>query len=173
MARIVLAWVGMVVSLNAQVAGTISGFVKDPTGAIVPGASITAVLTGQQLTRTAVADPTGFYSMLSMQPGAYEISTTAPGFEKLVQADVRLTSGESLRVDVTLKVGSVQSEIAVISTATLVNTTNQTLSGLVDDRRVQDLPLSGRNIVGLARILHGITNVQEPQEVTIKRDVAA
>src|SRR3989442_11166065 len=114
MARIVLALVGIVVSLNAQVAGTISGFVKDPTGAIVQVASITAVLTGQQLTRTAVADSTGFYIFFFKQKTAYEISTTAPGFEKLVQAGVRLTSGESLRVDVTLKVGSVQSEIAVI-----------------------------------------------------------
>ena len=125
--------------LNAQVAGTISGFVKDPTGAIVPGANITAVLTGQQLTRTALSDSTGFYNMLSMPPGVYEIATMSQGFEKQVQAGVRLTSGESLRVDVTLKVGSIQSEVSVTSTATLVNTTNQTLSGLVDDRRVQDL----------------------------------
>ena len=82
---------------------------------------------------------------------------------------MRLTSGENLRVDVALKVGSVQSEIAVTSTATLVNTTNQTLSGLVDDRRVQDLPLSGRNVMSLARIIPGITNVTAPQEVTNTR----
>ena len=72
-------------------------------------------------------------------------------------------------MDVALKVGSLQSEIAVTSTATLVNTTNQTLSGLVDDRRVQDLPLSGRNVVALARILPGITNVTAPQEVANTR----
>jgi len=155
--------------LDAQVAGTISGFVKDPSGAIVPGANITAVLTGQQLTRTAQADSTGFYNMLSMPPGVYEIATMAQGFEKLVQGNVRLTSGESLRVDVTLKVGSIQSEVSVTSTATLVNTTNQTLSGLVDDRRVQDLPLNGRNIVALASILPGITNVDAPQEVANTR----
>src|SRR5262245_19677415 len=113
MLRIVFAFIGLAVSLHAQVAGSISGFIKDPTGAVLPGASVTAVLTGQQLTRTAVADATGFFSMLSMQPGIYEITTTASGFEKQVQEGVRLTSGESLRVDVTLKVGSVQSEVAV------------------------------------------------------------
>src|SRR5215471_15759437 len=91
------------------------------------------------------SDTTGFFNMLSMQPGFYEISTTAQGFDKQLQSAVRLTSGESLRVDVTLKLGTVQSEIAVTGAATLVNTTNSTLSGLVDDRRVQDLPLSGRN----------------------------
>src|SRR5207248_4724891 len=99
----------------------------------------------------------------------YEVTTAAQGFDKQVQAGVRLTSGESLRLDTTLKVGSLQSEIAVTGTATLVNTTNQTLSGLVDDRRVQDLPLSGRNVVALARILPGSTNVTAPQAVTNTR----
>jgi len=159
----------LAVCLHGQVAGTISGFVKDQTGAIIPGATVTAVMTGQQLTRTAQSDTTGFFNMLSMQPGLYEISTTAKGFDKQLQSAVRLTSGESLRVDVTLKLGTVQSEIAVTGAATLVNTTNSTLSGLVDDRRVQDLPLSGRNVVALARILPGITNVTAPQEVANTR----
>src|ERR1044072_657880 len=169
MIRNTLAFLGLAACLHGQTAGTISGLVKDQSGAVVPGASITAVLTGQQLTRTAMADSTGFYNLLALQPGVYEIASTAAGFEKQVQGDVRLTSGESLRLDVTLKVGSVQSEIAVTSTATLVNTTNQTLSGLVDDRRVQDLPLSGRNVISLARILPGITNVTAPQEVANTR----
>ena len=169
MPRSVLLFLGFAVSVHGQVAGAISGYVKDQTGAIVPGAAVTAVMTGQQLTRSAVSDTTGFYNMLSMPPGMYEISTAAPGFDKQTQSGVRLTSGDSLRLDVTLKVGAVQSEIAVTAAATLVNTTNSTLSGLVDDRRVQDLPLSGRNVVALARILPGITNVSAPQEVTNTR----
>ncbi|MGH9719813.1 MAG: carboxypeptidase regulatory-like domain-containing protein, partial [Bryobacteraceae bacterium] len=152
------------VAAHAQVAGTISGYVKDQTGAIVANANIQAVLTGQQLTRSAVTDPTGFYNMLAMPPGGYEFSVTAAGFQKQVQSDVRLTSGENLRLDAELKVGSVQSEVTVSSQATLVNTTSQTLSGLVDDRRVTDLPLSGRNVISLARILPGITEVNAPQE---------
>jgi hypothetical protein len=68
---IVLTAIGAASILNAQVAGTISGFVKDPSGAIVPGANITAVLTGQQLTRTAQSDSTGFYNMLSKRPAGY------------------------------------------------------------------------------------------------------
>jgi len=169
MSRTVLVFFALAVCLRGQVAGTINGFVKDPTGAIVPGAVVTAIMTGQQLTRTALADNTGFFNMLSMQPGAYEISAAAPGFDKQLQSGVRLTSGEILRLDVTLKVGAVQTEIAITGTATLVNTTNSTLSGLVDDRRVQDLPLNGRNVVALARILPGITNVSAPQEVTNTR----
>src|SRR5438128_2739857 len=71
--------------------------------------------------------------------------------------------------DPILKVGAIQSEVTVASTATLVNTTNQTLSGLVDDRRVQDLPLNGRNILGLAGILPGVTTVFAPQEINNTR----
>ncbi len=155
--------------LTAQVAGTISGFVRDATGAAVAGAGVTAVLTGQQLTRSVVTDGTGFFNLLAMQPGVYEIAVAARGFEKQVQGDVRLTSGENLRLDASLRVGSVQTEVTVSSTATLVNTTSQTLSGLVDDRRVQDLPLSGRNVFSLARTLPGITEVSAPQEVSNTR----
>src|SRR5687768_15538408 len=111
---------------GAQVAGTISGYVRDTSGAVVPNAVVTAVSTEQQLTRSVVSDGTGFYNLLAMQSGTYDVSVTAPGFEKLVQGGVRLTLGENLRLDATLKVGSVQQEVTVSSTATLVNTTSQT-----------------------------------------------
>jgi hypothetical protein len=152
-------------ALQGQVAGTISGYVRDTSGAVVPGAVITAVSTEQQLTRSVVSDGTGFYNLLAMPSGTYDVSVTAAGFEKLVQGGVRLTLGENLRLDTTLKVGSVQQEVTVMSMATLVNTSSQTLSGLVDDRRVQDLPLNGRNVMSLARILPGIVAVNAPQEM--------
>src|SRR2546422_4334197 len=150
-------------AVHAQVAGSISGYIKDATGAAVPNANVTVVSAEQQLTRTTLSDATGFYNLLAMQSGVYEITVMSPGFEKQVQGGVRLTLGENLRLDVSLKVGSVQSEVTVSSTATLVNTTSQTLSGLVDDRRVQDLPLNGRNVMSLARILPGIVAVNAPQ----------
>jgi hypothetical protein len=166
---IVLAGLMGAFLLQGQVVGTISGFVRDPTGAALPGAKVTAVLTGQQQLRAVTADGTGFYNLLAMPPGVYEISFTAQGFDTQVQGEVRLTSGQNLRLDASLTLGSVQTEVTVSSTATLVNTTTQTLSDLVDDRRVTDLPLSGRNVMALARILPGITNVEAPQEVTNTR----
>jgi hypothetical protein len=156
--------------LNAQVAGTISGFVRDPTGAVLPRASVTAISSEQQLTRSTLSDDTGFYNLLAMPPGTYQISAEAPGFEKQVQTGVRLTVSESLRLDITLKIGPVQNEVVVTSQATLVNTTNQTLSGLVDDRRVQDLPLNGRNVVALAGIVPGVTEIFAPQEMADTRN---
>lgn len=150
---------------NAQVTGTISGFLRDPSGAAIAGASVTARSTEQQLTRSAVTDGTGFFNLLAMPSGSYDVEASAQGFDRQIQNGVRLSLGENLRLDFGLKVGSVNSEVTVSSTATLVNTTSQTLSGLVDDRRVQDLPLNGRNVMSLARILPGVLNVNAPQEM--------
>ncbi len=157
-------------SLSAQVAGRISGYVRDPSGGALTSATISIVSDEQRLQRSAQTDETGFYSLLAVPPGVYRVTVEAAGFDKQVQTGVQLTSGESLRMDVRLEVGKVQTEVTVSSTATLVNTTNQSLSGLVDDRRVVDLPLQGRNIVSLARILPGAMYVYAPQEMGDSRD---
>ena len=151
--------------VRGQVAGSISGFVHDPSGAAIPAVSITVRSVEQRLSRSTATDNTGFYNLLAVPSGTYEITATANGFDRQMQGGVRVTLGENLRLDMKLKVGSIQSEVTVSSTATLVNTSSQTLSGLVDDRRVQDLPLNGRNVMSLARILPGILQVSAPQEM--------
>ncbi len=156
-------------ALRAQVAGRINGYVRDPSGASVVGATVKAVSVEQQLTRAAETDATGFYNLLAMPPGIYEVSAESPGFEKQVQTGVALTQGQILRLDLQIKLGALQAEITVTSQAVLVNTTNQTLSALVDDRRVQDLPLNGRNVMGLASVLPGVTTVSAPQELANTR----
>ena len=83
--------------LNAQVAGRISGFVHDPSGANVAGASVTAVSDEQQLTRTVQSDSTGFFNLLAMPPGVYTVTVESAGFERSSQNGVRLALGESLR----------------------------------------------------------------------------
>src|SRR5262249_58263228 len=124
---------------------------------------------GQQVTGSTVADGTGFYNLLAMPPGVYDITTESPGFEGLIQKGAELTMSQNLRLDIALKVGAVQQEITVASQATLVDTTSQTLSSLVDGRRVQDLPLNGRNVMSLTKILPGILNVTAPQELANTR----
>ena len=80
-----------------------------------------------------------------------------------LETGLELTVGQNLRVDSTLQVGSVETQVTVGAEAPLVDTTSATLSGLIDDRRVVDLPLNGRNIMSLARILPGVLNVNAPQ----------
>lgn len=156
-------------SLLAQVAGRISGYVRDPSGAAVVAATVTVVSDEQQLKRAVQTDDTGFYNLLAVPPGIYRVTIEAAGFDTQVQSGVRLTSGESLRMDAQLQLGKLQTEVTVSSTATLVNTTSQSLSGLVDDRRIVDMPLQGRNVVALANLLPGVMYVTAPQELSDSR----
>ena len=158
-----------VVPVQAQVTGSVSGYVKDPSGAAVPGATLTAKSVEQQLTRSTQSNAEGFFNLLAMPPGTYEISAEASGFQKQIQKDVRLTVGENLRLDVQMKLGAMETEVTVSSTATLVNTTSPALSGLIDDQRVVDLPINGRNVMALTRILPGVLGVNAPQDLSDSR----
>src|SRR5262245_45550426 len=89
---------------TAQVAGSISGYVRDESNAAVPGATIVARSTEQQLTRTTMTDGSGFYNLLAMPPGSYEVSAAADGFQKQIQDGVRLSLAETLRLDMSLKI---------------------------------------------------------------------
>lgn len=155
----------------AQSTGTISGFVRDPAGAALTGATVTATMTEQHSSRTANTDASGFYSFTALLPGIYTLTFEAPGFQTEAQSGVQLTVSQNVRADSQLKVGSVQSKINVTGTVPLVDTTSNTLSGLVDDRRIVDLPLNGRNVMSLAGILPGVTNVKAPQTM-VERDGA-
>ena len=142
---------------------------KDPSGAAVPGANLTAKSVEQQLTRSTQSNAEGFFNLLAMPPGTYEISAEASGFQKQIQKDVRLTVGENLRLDVQMKLGAMETEVTVSSTATLVNTSSPALSGLIDDQRVVDLPINGRNVMALTRILPGVLGVNAPQDLSDSR----
>jgi len=169
-AKIVLLTVATAVLSPAQVSnGNISGYVRDASGAFVREATVTARMVQEDVVRSVKSDTQGFYSLLALPPGDYELTFELTGFQKQNQTGLKLTVGQNLRVDATLQVGSVQSEVTVGTQGPLVDTTAATLSGLIDDQRVQDLPLEGRNVIGLARILPGILNVNAPQEMSDAR----
>ena len=153
---------------QAQVAGTISGYVRDESGAVMPGVDVRATMVGQQSTRSAVTDETGFFNLLAMPRGSYEITAQLTGFATQ-QTKAELTSGENLRVDFKMNLGQLAETVVVAGTAALVETRSATMSGLVDDRRVQELPLNGRNVVELASTLPGITDVTASEEMASTR----
>ncbi len=153
----------------AQGTGNISGYVRDPSGAALPGTTVTAVMTEQSTTRTTQTDAEGFFNFIAMPAGHYTITFDAKGFQREVRSDVELTVSQNARADAQLAVGAVKSQVNVSSTVPLVDTTSNTLSGLVDDRRVVDLPLNGRNIISLATLIPGVTNVSAPQNMSDAR----
>ncbi len=149
--------------------GNISGYVKDTSGAAIPNVAVTAKMVEQQALRNARTNAEGFYDLLALPPGQYELSFETQGFQKQTQTGVELTVGQNLRVDSTLQVGAVETQVTVGSQAPLVDTTSATITGLIDDRRIVDLPLNGRNIMSLAAILPGVLNVTAPQQMVDAR----
>lgn len=157
-------------TVRAQGTGNISGYVRDSSGAVLSGTNVTAVMTEQHTTRTAQTDAQGFYNFVALPAGHYTITFEAKGFQTEVRSGIELTVSQNARADAQLSVGIVQSKVEVTSTVPLVDTTSNTLSGLVDDRRVVDLPLNGRNVMALAALVPGVTNVQAPQTMSSARD---
>jgi hypothetical protein len=152
-------------SLRAQVTGTISGYVTDPSGAAIPGAKVTATSVEQNVTRTAESNAEGFYNFPAMVPGTYTVSTEKSGFEVLTTTGVVVTVNQNVRLDLPLRLGSTTQEVTVTGAPPLVDTRSATISGLVDDRRIVDLPLNGRNVIGLAVTVPGVLNVSAPQRL--------
>jgi hypothetical protein len=166
---LVLAGMFMPASLSAQMASTISGYVTDPSGAAVPDASVTAIMLEQTFTRNVKSNGEGFYEILAMPSGTYRVEAEKAGFQHLIRSDITLTVSQNLRLDLGLQIGRAAESVNVSGAAPLVDSRSATLSALVDDRRVVDLPLNGRNVMSLAAIVPGVVNVSAPQELTNAR----
>jgi len=125
---------------NAQIHGTVT----DATGAVVPNASIQAAHVATGTVRKTVSGASGDYVLANLAVGAYSIEVTASGFERYVQTGIVLQVGDNVNLDVTMKVGAVTQSVEVSAGATMVQTQDTSISEVIDQRRMDDLPLNGR-----------------------------
>ena len=157
----VLAWL-TAAQLVAQNRGTISGYVRDASGAIVPNANLTLVHENTGSQRQAMSDQQGFYQFLALVSGRYTLNVEATGFKTFSNRSLELTADQNLRADVQMEVGAVNERVDVTGEAPVVDTRSSTLAATINDRRIVELPLSGRNVIGLASLLPGVTQVSSP-----------
>src|SRR5438309_898300 len=151
-----LLWISFAVgTIHAQVTATVSGRVEDSSGAALPGAAVTVTSLETGAGRTLRTDEAGTYRVLSLPVGRYEVKAEAAGFKSAVQTGVNLAVGEVAVVNLKLEVGAVQDEVTVTGEAPLVNTTTASVSGLVGEREVKDLPLNGRSFDNLITLNPG------------------
>ncbi len=153
----------------AQGYGSITGVVTDPSGAAVPAATITATqaTTGIAVDTTSGAD--GKYVFPTLHPSPYNLSVTSPGFGTYVQNGIVVQADAAVTVNLVLKVGSRTETVTVNADASQVDTTTPTLSQVVDQRRINDLPLNGRNAASLTTLVAGVVvapNAQADQGLT-------
>ncbi|MGC2193978.1 MAG: TonB-dependent receptor [Terriglobales bacterium] len=156
---VVLVLTGLIASIPLfaqKITGDISGTVTDPTGAAVPGAVVNAVNTGTNEKATATTNDTGFFRMVNLSPGQYHVTVEASGF-KSMERQATVSIALVTESNFTLVVGTRAETVEVQSVAPLVETTEDRLSTLFDDKAVADLPNNGRDFNNL---LDGVPGVQ-------------
>ncbi|MCC7124323.1 MAG: TonB-dependent receptor [Acidobacteria bacterium] len=141
---------------HAQASGQINGSVTDASGAVLPGVTIEAVNSATGAMRTAVSGADGAYTLPLLQPGMYVVRASLSGFRTAQQDAVRVTVTETTRVSFELEVGQVNETVTVTAQATLVETTNATHGIVIDEQKVVDLPLNGRNFTQLGTLIPGV-----------------
>jgi hypothetical protein len=145
-------------SLHAQGYGTISGAITDPSGALVPSATVTATQTQTGRETTVKTSKEGIYVFPSLLPTEYSISVTAPGFETYTQMGIVLQANQAITVNVSIRVGAAAQTVNVTGDAPQVDTTTGTLSQVIDQSRVVELPLNGRNAASLITLVAGVSD---------------
>lgn len=137
--------------------GGISGVVSDTSGAIVPGASVSAKSNTTSATISTVTTAAGLYSFISLAPGSYDITARSKGFATVVQRNVNVTVDQVSTANFTLHVGSVNEVVTVTSNAELVDTSNSTVGQLIGAAAIDRVPLLTRNVYDLVQLSAGVT----------------
>src|SRR5215467_10079844 len=141
--------------LHAQALGAIAGSITDESNATVPNALIKAVDERTNLSRATRANAQGAFVINSLRPSLYTISGEAPGFQKFVRKHVELLADQTLTVDVRLQVGQLSDTVTVEGGAPQVDIMTGTLRQVIDQERLVELPLNGRNAATLTTLVAG------------------
>ena len=139
--------------------GEIAGTVTDPTGAAVPGVRITFANENTGEVKVVESGATGDYLATQLQVGTYQASVQSDGFRTVERPGIALSALQSLRVDFVLELGQVTETVTITSQAPQVDTRSTQIGMTVDDRRIKDLPLNGRNPLDLVRLVPGVQRV--------------
>lgn len=142
---------GVALGQTQSNAADLQGVVRDPTGAVVNGATVTARNVGTNTSKTTTTNDDGGYLIVNLVPGDYEVTVEAPNFKKSVLPDVKLTVGQRADLDIALEVGQV-SEVVTVSgaSAELVETSKTAIATTVDLQRIENLPINERNYLAFA-----------------------
>src|SRR5215471_13629681 len=149
------------VDLWAQATAQISGTVKDASGAVLPGAEVTATHTETGTARMTVSNETGGYVLSNLPTGAYKLEVGLPGFRTFVQTGIVLDVNSNPVINVTLEVGQRSEQVEVQANAALVETRTVGIGQVMETQRILELPLNGRNVTELITLGGGANALPE------------
>jgi hypothetical protein len=135
--------------VSAQTSGEITGLVTDSSGAAVSGATVTVTNKATGAARKVVTNSEGLYSFPSLMPGVYELKVERAGFKTAALDNITLEVQQTARRDVTMEVGAVGETVTITSAGALINAENATVGTVIENKRIVDLPLNGRNFLQL------------------------
>jgi hypothetical protein len=137
--------------------GRILGTVADQSGGVVANATVSVVDTERNVSRTMSTDDAGEYNAPNLIPSTYTVRAEAKGFKKIERVGVELGVGKEIRVDLVVQPGQQEQTVTVTESIPLVETTNATLGGTLDNADINDMPLNGRNYQNLLSLRPGVT----------------
>ncbi|MBS1810761.1 MAG: carboxypeptidase regulatory-like domain-containing protein, partial [Acidobacteria bacterium] len=129
--------------------GTILGSVTDASGAVIPGAVVIITNTNTNISTTATTNNDGNFTVPNLMVGGYSVSTSKEGFKKALRSNLTLEVDQRAEINMVLETGAVSETIEVTSQSPLVDTTTATFGKVIENRRVQELPVNGRNALSL------------------------
>ena len=132
-----------------QATAQISGTAKDQSGAVLPGVEVNAIQADTGITRSTVSNESGFFVLPNLLVGPYRIEAALPGFRTYVQTGIVLQVNASVVVNVTLNVGQVSEQVEVEANAALVETRTSGVGQVIENQRIVELPLNGRQVTQL------------------------
>jgi hypothetical protein len=134
----------------------VTGRVTDATGAVIPGVTVTVSNTATGVSREVISNEQGIYAATQLQPGTYNVKAELPGFQPKLANNVVLPVDQTITLNLSLDIGSVSNEVNVTASAEVVNTENAQLGSGFDSKKIIELPLNARNIVGLLSLQTGV-----------------
>jgi len=149
----VVVFAGLSASMWGQATSQIQGVIADATGAALPSTEVKATQTETGLTRTVTSGADGTYVLSNLPTGPYRLEATRSGFATYVQTGISLQVATSPTINITLQVGAVATQVEVVAEATRVETQTPSFGALVENKRILELPLNGRNPVELIYII--------------------
>jgi len=144
-------------SLMADVTGSIQGYVRDSSSAVISGARVTVTEVATNLNRETTTDSQGAYTFLALPPGRYQIVATITGFRQATLKDIDLKVNDELRFDLTLAVGGAQETVSVEANAVQIQTVSTTLGTTIESPQILAMPLNGRSYLDLLSLQAGVS----------------
>jgi hypothetical protein len=142
---------------------TLSGAVKDPSGAVVSNAAVIVLQTATGIARTAQTNEAGLFTVPLLQPGVYTVTVSKSGFESATESNIELQVNQLASLNITLTVGSVKQTVTVAASAPVLETETAGLGTVITTKEIDELPLNGRQFIQLLQLAPGSVPVSVSQ----------